>query len=373
MQDVKFGLTISMYPPKDMVRAGVMADKYGFDSVWVPDHFTDLPPSGDRVEPWTTLATIGALTKHVMLSTCVTDTQRRHPAVTAHAVATLDELTDGRGSVALGAGEVMNIKPFGLPWEDAVGRAERLSEAVQIIKLLWCSSREKSVDFTGKYYTLTQAWLDQHPVQKPHPPLYVGALGGRRTLEIVGKYGDGWFPWFNTVETFKRRSETIRQAAEAAGRDFNKIERCALLPTVATKDEKLQRRAMDALRTEIFVLVDRSIFKEMGFEVQIEGSEYKYQRTLPTQEKADVAAEAASKMPYEITSKFMTIGDASQFIEQIDDYIKAGARHFAVRDVIGQYVYGSVDRGQETLKFLSKKVIPYFRGTSKNKKRPKRR
>ncbi len=369
MQNIKFGLTVSMYPPKDLVRAGVLADKYGFDSVWAPDHLTDLPPSGDRVEPWTTLATIGAKTKHVMLSTCVTDTQRRHPAVTAHAVATLDELTDGRGAVAIGAGEVMNVKPFGLPWEDAVGRTERLSEAVQIIKLLWGSSREKTVDFTGKYYTLTQAWLDQHPVQKPHPPLYVGSLGGRRTLEIVGKYGDGWFPWLNSLETFKRRSETIRQAAEAAGRPFDEIERCALLFTAATKDEKLQKRAMDALKPEILVLVGRNVLKEMGFEVSIEGSDYKYQKTLPTQEKADIAANAAAGMPDEIAAEFMTIGDAGQFIEKIDQFIKAGARHITVRDVVGQYLYGSLDRGEETLKMFSRKIMPYFKETTKKKRK----
>jgi len=369
MPDIKFGLTVSMYPPKDLVRAGMLADKYGFDSVWAPDHLTDLPPSGDRVEPWTTLATIGAKTRHVMLSTCVTDTQRRHPAVTAHAVATLDELTDGRGAVAIGAGEVMNVKPFGLPWEDASGRTERLSEAVQIIKLLWSSSREKPVNFTGKYYTLTQAWLDQHPIQKPHPPLYVGSLGGRRTLEIVGKYGDGWFPWLNSLETFKRRSETIRQAAEAAGRPLDEIERCVLLFTAATKDEKLQKRAIEALKPEILVLVGRNVLKEMGFEVTIEGSDYKYQKTLPTQEQAEIAAKAAAGMSDEIAAEFMTIGDANQFIEKIDQFIKAGARHITVRDVVGQYVFGSLDRGEETLKMFSKKIIPYFKGTAKKTKK----
>jgi len=369
MSDIRFGLTVSMYPPKDLVRAGILADKYGFDSVWAPDHLTDLPPSGDRVEPWVTLAAIGAQTKHVMLSTCVTDTQRRHPAVTAHAVATLDELTDGRGAVAIGAGEVMNVKPFGLPWEDPVGRTERLAEAVQIIKCLWLSSREKPVDFNGKYYTLSQAWLDQHPVQKPHPPLYVGSLGSHRTLEIVGKYGDGWFPWLNTVETFKRRSETIKQAAEQAGRSFDEIERVSLLFTAATTDEKLQKRAMDALKPEILVLVDRKVLKEMGFEVTIEGSDYKYQKTMPTEEKAQIAAKAAENMPYEIVSEFMTVGGASQFIERIDQFMKAGARHIAVRDVIGQYVYGSLERGEETLKMFARKIIPYFKGTKKKKRR----
>lgn len=369
MPDTKFGLTISMYPPKEIVRAGLLAEKYGFDSVWVPDHLTDLPPSGDRVEPWTTLSAIGARTRHVMLSPCVTDTQRRHPAVTAHCISTLDELTDGRAALAIGAGEVMNIKPFGLPWEDSRGRAERLSEAVQVIKLLLGSSREKPVNFSGNFYNLTEAWLDQHPVQKPHPPLYVGALGSRHTLRIVGKYGDGWFPWLNTLETFISRSEIIRGAAQEVGRPFNEIERVVLLFTVATKDKKLQKRAIDALKAEVLVLTDRKVLEKMGFEVPIKGAEYKYQRTLPTQERADAAATAAENMPDEVVAQFMTIGDANQFIEKIDQFVKAGARHIAIRDVIGQYLFGSLDRGEETLRLFAKKIIPYFRGTVKGKRK----
>jgi hypothetical protein len=65
----------------------------------------------------------------------------------------------------------------------------------------------------------------------------------------------------------------------------------------------------------------------------------------------------------------MTIGDANQFIEKIDQFIKAGARHITVRDVVGQYLFGSLDRGEETLKMFSKKIIPYFKGPAKKTKK----
>jgi alkanesulfonate monooxygenase SsuD/methylene tetrahydromethanopterin reductase-like flavin-dependent oxidoreductase (luciferase family) len=367
MEGLKFGTTISMFPTRDFVRAGMLADKYGLDSVWIPDHMTDLPPSGDKAEPWTTLSAIGARTEHVMLSPIVTDTQRRHPAVTAHAVSTLDELTNGRAALALGAGELMNIKPFGLPWEDPQGRADRLAEAVQVIKLLWGSTREKPVDFSGKYYNLTQAWLDQHPVQKPHPKLFVGSLGGPRTLKVIGKYADGWVPWMNTVETFKRRSEKIREVAEQVNRSFDEIDRAVVVFTAATKDERLQKRAIDALKAEIIVVNDRRVLKEMGFDVLIDGSEYKYQKSLPTQERADIASRAASSMPDEIAAEFMVIGDSSQLIEKIDRYIRAGARHVIIRDVIGQYLFGSVDKAEETFRLFAQKVIPYFKGETEKK------
>jgi alkanesulfonate monooxygenase SsuD/methylene tetrahydromethanopterin reductase-like flavin-dependent oxidoreductase (luciferase family) len=365
MSKIRFGLNISMFTAKEIVTAGLMAEKYGFDSVWIPDHLTDLPPSGDRVEPWTILSAIGSRTKRIMLSTCVTDTQRRHPAVTAHTVATLDELTDGRAALAIGAGEGMNIKPFGLPWEDPTGRTERLSEAVQVIKLLWESSREKPVDFNGKYYTLTNAWIDQKCFAAHHPTLYVGSLGTRRTLRVVAKHGDGWFPWLNTLDTFKRRSQIIREEAAAAGRPFDEIERVALLFTAATKDEKQQKAALTTVKPEILVIVDRSVLKNMGFTVPIQGADYKYQKTLPTQEKAALAAEAAKAMPDSVAADFIIMGDASQLIEEIDQYVKAGARQVVIRDVIGQYLTGSLRQEEQTLKLFSQKIIPYFKEKAK--------
>jgi phthiodiolone/phenolphthiodiolone dimycocerosates ketoreductase len=354
-----------MFTAREIVTAGLMAEKYGFDSVWVPDHLTDLPPSGDRVEPWTILSAIGSRTKRIMLSTCVTDTQRRHPAVTAHTAATLDELTDGRAALAIGAGEGMNIKPFGLPWEDPTGRTERLSEAVQVIKLLWESSREEPADFNGKYYTLTNAWIDQKCYLTHRPILYVGSLGTRRTLRVVAKYGDGWFPWLNTLDIFRRRSQIIREEAAAAGRRFDEIERVALLFTAATKDEKQQKTALNTVKPEILVIVDRSVLEDMGFTVPIQGTDYKYQKTLPTQDAGEHAAEAAKAMPDSVAADFMIMGDAGQLIEKIDQYLKAGARQIVIRDVIGQYLTGSLRQEEQTLKLFSQKIIPYFKETTK--------
>jgi alkanesulfonate monooxygenase SsuD/methylene tetrahydromethanopterin reductase-like flavin-dependent oxidoreductase (luciferase family) len=282
----------------------------------------------------------------------------------------LDELTNGRGGVAVGAGELMNIKPFGLPWEDAASRIERLSEAVQVIKLLWGSSWQKPVDFSGEYYNLSRAWLDQHPVQKPHPPLYIGSLGSRRTLKVVGKYADGWFPWMNTLETFKRRSDIIREAAQEAGRSFDEIERAIVLMVAATRDENLQKRARDATRTEAVVLTDPKVLKEMGFEVPPEYTiDHKYQRIMPTREMAEFVTGVAAKMPDEVLDKFMAIGDADQLIERINDFIKAGARHIAIRDTVGESAFLSIDRLEKTLQVFHRKVIPYFKGTTRRTKK----
>jgi alkanesulfonate monooxygenase SsuD/methylene tetrahydromethanopterin reductase-like flavin-dependent oxidoreductase (luciferase family) len=72
-------------------------------------------------------------------------------------------------------------------------------------------------------------------------------------------------------------------------------------------------------------------------------------------------------MPDEIAAEFMVIGDSSQLIEKIDRYIRAGARHVIIRDVIGQYLFGSVDKAEETFRLFAQKVIPYFKGETEKK------
>jgi phthiodiolone/phenolphthiodiolone dimycocerosates ketoreductase len=366
MRDVKFGLYLSNYPPKETIRCALLAEKYGFDSVWLPDHLTDLPPMASRGDPWAMLSAIGAGTKHIMLAPGVTDTQRRHPAVTANAAATLDEITDGRAAVAIGAGELMNIKPFGLPWQDPKDRIERLAEAIQVIKLLWGSSWEKPVSFGGKYFNLSSAWLDQHPTQKPNPPLYVGSLGSRHTLEIVGKYADGWFPWMNTVETFKHRSGIIRDAAQKSGRSFDEMDMAVVVFVAATEEKHLWKCARDAVRTDALVTTDSKVLKEMGFEVPSEYTrDHKYQRMVPTKETADFVNSVAAKMPDEVVDRFVAIGDSDQLIDRINEYIKVGARHIVIRDTIGEITFLSVDRLEKTLQLLNREVLPYFRENQK--------
>jgi len=185
-----------------------MAEKHGFDSVWIPDHLIE---DGALVDPWSVMAVIGTQTEHVFLCTGVTDTQRCHPAKTAQSVATVDELSHGRAGLGIGAGEAMNIVPFGISWDkDSRDRAQRLREAIEVIKLLWGSSKENMVNYEGRFFRLKRAWLDQHPTQKPHPPVYVGALSSTRLLELTGEIGEGWFSWLVTPETFRKRQEKIR-------------------------------------------------------------------------------------------------------------------------------------------------------------------
>ncbi|UCH71166.1 MAG: LLM class flavin-dependent oxidoreductase, partial [Candidatus Bathyarchaeota archaeon] len=128
---IKFGYNILSLSALDSVKVGVMAEKHGFDSLWIPDHFIE---DGALVDPWSVMAVIGSYTKRVFICTGVTDTQRCHPAKTAQQVATVDELSQCRAGLGIGAGEAMNIVPFGIHCdEDPRDRAQRLREAIEVI------------------------------------------------------------------------------------------------------------------------------------------------------------------------------------------------------------------------------------------------
>ena len=217
MTKFEFGFIPFPSDPLTAIESGVLAEKNGFDSLWVPDTFVDIgPPAG--LNPWVVLSAVAIKTHRIKLGTGVTDVQRNHPARTAQLVATLDAASRGRSMLGIGAGESMNIEPFGLPWESADKRIARLIESIRIIRGLWTASMERPFTFAGDHYRLTKAFLSQPPRQRPYPRIYVGAYSSRELLQVAGKWGDGWYCWLNTPETYKRRWSIVRKAAESAGR-----------------------------------------------------------------------------------------------------------------------------------------------------------
>lgn len=353
--EIKFGYNILSLSALDSVKAGVMAEKYGFDSVWVPDHLVE---DGALVDPWSVMAVIGTQTKRVFLCTGVTDTQRCHPAKTAQSVATIDELTHGRAGLGIGAGEAMNIVPFGIPWDEYPrDRAERLREAIEVIKLLWGSSKEKLVSYEGKFFRLNDAWLDQHPTQKPNPPVYVGALSSTRLLELTGEIGDGWYSWLVTPETYVKRRENIKRAAERAGRKLEDIDTVATIYTAFTDDPKIQRKLTESTRLEILIS-DYTGLKSFGVKLPLP-ERYTYQYVAVTERYSSILVELARQIPEEIFKKYAAIGSVDECIDFIDGFVRVGATHISICDLMVD-VKGLLGV-EETLKTYGSRIIPYFK------------
>ena len=135
---MKLGAVIDDISPAASLERGVKAEALGFNSLWFSDHLMDT--GGIRIDPWTTMGAISASTKKIEMCCAVSDVQRIHPAKMAHMVATLADLSKGRTLFGVGAGEAMNLVPFGIEFSDPKERVERLGEAIQVAKLLWTSS-----------------------------------------------------------------------------------------------------------------------------------------------------------------------------------------------------------------------------------------
>ena len=173
---MRLGAVIDDISPTDSLQRGVRAERLGFDSLWFSDHLMDT--GGIRIDPWTTMGAISASTTKIEMCCAVSDVQRVHPAKLAHMVATLSDLSKGRTLLGVGAGEAMNLVPFGIEFGAPKERVERLGEAIQVAKLLWSSSSRNPVSFQGRFFSLKDAWLDI-PIRTGIPKVIVGALGGR--------------------------------------------------------------------------------------------------------------------------------------------------------------------------------------------------
>jgi F420-dependent oxidoreductase-like protein len=204
------------------------AEANGFDGIWVFDHFKPLyaDPDGPCLEGWTLLAALAALTKRVRLGTLVTGITHRPPSVLATEAVTIDHVSNGRLEIGLGAAWNMpEHEEFGLPFPPIKERSERLEEGIQVMKLLMTKDR---ANFKGKHYRLEDASYHPRPVQKPHPPIWIGATGEQLMLPIVGRLADAWHVG-GSAEALKRKSKIVDEHARRAGRKPEDIVRASSL------------------------------------------------------------------------------------------------------------------------------------------------
>lgn len=197
------------------------AERMGYDSVWVGDSITSKP----RLEPLNVMAAIAARTHRVKIGTAVMLTALRHPVHLAHSVATLDNISNGRIILGVGAGRADNAMyvkehtAVGVPIEE---RADRMEQGLEIMRSLWT---QPSVTRRGGYYPLEEVALEPKPVQQPLP-IWVSSNLVKRGLWRTAKFGDGWITNVPTPEAFRESWHRISQNAQETGRDISQMPRC---------------------------------------------------------------------------------------------------------------------------------------------------
>jgi coenzyme F420-dependent glucose-6-phosphate dehydrogenase len=211
----------------------IEAEKQGFDSVWIGDHFHPWVHTGANCGfAWTWLGALGQRTSKVKMGTGVTaPIIRYHPAIVAQAFASLADMYPGRVFIAVGTGEAMNEMPLGFRWPKFQERAERLEEAIKVMRLLW---NEQFVSFKGRYYQLRKANLYTKP-KKPIP-LYVAA-SGVKVAELAGKYADGFLTLPFPDDFYKNTLfPALERGAKEAGRNPSSIEKLMELQMAYDED-----------------------------------------------------------------------------------------------------------------------------------------
>jgi F420-dependent oxidoreductase-like protein len=213
------------------------AEEAGFDSLWLMDHFFQVPALGDVADPmleaYTTLGFVAAQTTRIELGVMVTGVTYRHPGVLLKTVTTLDILSAGRASLGLGTGwfEREHVG-LGVPLPPLKERFERLEETLQIAHLMWSG---EVAAFDGKHYRLNETLNSPPPIR--HPPVLVGGSGETKTLRLVAKYADACnFFARHGEEWLKHKLDVLRAHCEAEERPYDEISKTVIADQQAMRE-----------------------------------------------------------------------------------------------------------------------------------------
>jgi F420-dependent oxidoreductase-like protein len=245
---MRFGIDVAQQRVSwdELVSRVRFGEDLGFDGAWGFDHFRPMygEGPGECFEGMTTLAALATATTRIRLGLLVTGVTYRHPSVLAAQAVTVDHASHGRLELALGAAWYgTEHHQLGIDFPPVGARFDRLEDELEILTRLFTGD---DVSYDGRVFSLADAQLRPVPVQRPHPPIWVGGSGRRRTLPLVARYADVWHTYGSPRE-YAELSAEVDRLAEAAGRDPGSILRASSLsisepwPEVVAGAEALRR------------------------------------------------------------------------------------------------------------------------------------
>jgi F420-dependent oxidoreductase-like protein len=230
------------------------AERSGFDSVWVMDHFYQIgnvgPETDPMLEAYTLLGALAARTSKVSLGTMVTGVTYRNPALLAKQTTTLDIISSGRAILGIGAAwNDHEHAGYGFEFPSVKERMDRLEEALQICRAMFTQER---ATFEGRYHRTSEALNYPRPIRSDGIPILVGGSGEKRTLRLVAQYADAC-NFFGDLPVIKHKIEVLERHCEQVGRDPAEITKTRLggllvAPTTSEAESKgevvRERRSM---------------------------------------------------------------------------------------------------------------------------------
>ncbi|MGA2210713.1 MAG: LLM class F420-dependent oxidoreductase [Acidimicrobiales bacterium] len=224
------------------------AERSGFDSVWVMDHYLQLPPLGGPDQPmleaYTLLGALAARTERVQLGTLVTGVTYRNPALLAKIVTTLDIISRGRAILGIGgAWYDVEHRALGVAYPSDRVRLDMLEEAVQVCRAMFTGD---DVSFEGQHYRLDHARNLPRPVRAGGPRIMIGGGGEKRTLRLVAQYADACNVT-GDVSTVAHKIEVLHRHCADVGRDPAEVDITWMTALILTTSDENTAEMRDIL------------------------------------------------------------------------------------------------------------------------------
>jgi phthiodiolone/phenolphthiodiolone dimycocerosates ketoreductase len=347
---IALGLQLGTQPPMAAVRAyALCARALRLDSLMVVDHFQNVFPTAVWDRQFTWLAAqrpsphelydyqvlLGYLAPRVgrmRLGVGVTEAIRRHPVLIAQSMLTLSHLTRRAPILGIGAGERLNVDPYGLDFSRPVSRLE---EALQIVRL--CLTSQGPITFAGEHFRLDGAVMDLAAPPGRTPEIWV-AGHGPRMLRLTGKYGDGWYPTsVVSPEEYAQKWDVVRAAARDVGRDPDAITP-ALHRFLVVGDSADEVRALLASPpVRMFGLAaPGQVWRAAGARNPLGEDVNAMVDVIPEGVDRGAFLDAVAAVPDAVlTGGPLLVGTPDQVIARIREFGDAGARHVVLAPVSG--------------------------------------
>lgn len=227
-----------------VVDVAVEIERLGYDSIWLYDHFHNVPVPAHEVvfECWTTLAALSQRTSRVRLGQMVGCAPYRNPGLLAKITSNIDVMSGGRLDWGIGAGWYEHeFRGYGYDFPAPKDRISLLAETVEIVRSMWT---RPDTTYDGKHFRLEDAQCDPKPLQSPHPPVLIGGSGEQLLLRVVARLADRSNFGGNPAE-FAHKCEVLRRHCDAVGRDYDEIEK-TWTPNILVRGTEAEVEALAA-------------------------------------------------------------------------------------------------------------------------------
>lgn len=211
-------------------------EELGFVGLYRSDHYTNMnPPDQDSLELWVSLTWLAGHTKRIEFGPLVSPVSFRHPTMLARMASAVDDLSDGRLTLGMGAGwQEREHTNYGWELLDISGRFTRFEEGLQVTSALLHS--DEPLDLNGAYYRIRDGILLPRPQRSGGPPILVGGNGQKRTLPLAARYAQEWNGVYLTPSAYAERNQLLDRLIEENGRSVQEVRRSLMTGCIFGRD-----------------------------------------------------------------------------------------------------------------------------------------